>query len=713
MSSSSHYYSQGDIIILDNDDDNINLPYVDEYDILPPLPSEIQDSYPNAPLEFYPSKKSIEIKRDVSNNNAAQNADINSNNDRRGSLYQQWSCKLHESFKIAKTRTQIDYKKMKDFTFQYWTPALARTIVTLCNLLIYFDSSVIGACLPSIEVDLSLTEIQTGSLNLGLILCYMLTSLFFVKTTNWISPPLLMTMGMTLGTVGVFACYLSDDFIEFFFSRMLIGVGNAIFIGMAPVYINEVAPKEPEDLGPTWMSYFYLGTPVGLALGFTCAGIITEVLHWKANFLLEFFILMVLCSLLFMMPTAKDFNFKKHKNPDLLILQDIEIDKSDKEENGNVSYAIPDKYQIIQENVKVNTHYGIPEMSDDLRNEMLESQNDYSEYNKGLTPKKEQHVDTFTILTKLTAIWRSMYLLLKEKTYFFAILGSSSLTFMSASLAYWLTTYIHQEFHISLVITNAVVGSMTIFTGLAGIYISGRVVGYYCNKASKSKDRTFSGWLHKFYTKLYRFDPIRLFGYQTAIMYTPYDRQNFLKPNLSKNKPQNIDIHDFAILDTGREEETPGKGEPVENNDLEGEPEYVNHIPHLLTEKEITTIVTLRYICLCVIILFPFFLCASFTSHIIIFFFCLLVSEFLLFSCVMPANTCIINSVEDEQKESAMFVKQFFIHLLGELPSPVIFGIIKYLWNFHVCMFFLCFFLFSVLFSFFNAEKHASQKKIL
>lgn len=88
----------------------------------------------------------------------------------------------------------------------------------------------------------------------------------------------LMAIGLFLWTVAVTLCGLTNNFITLLGARILTGVGEASFAGLAPACIDDVSPKKWRTL---WLSFFYAGLPIGGAIGTTTPTLLA--LHRHAN----------------------------------------------------------------------------------------------------------------------------------------------------------------------------------------------------------------------------------------------------------------------------------------------------------------------------------------------------------------------------------------------------------------------------------------------
>lgn len=68
------------------------------------------------------------------------------------------------------------------------------------------------------------------------------------------------------------------------FSRILTGVGEASFAGLAPTCIDDIAPVKSRT---KWLSFFFSGMPIGGALGYVAGGWFHGGENWHIAFITE------------------------------------------------------------------------------------------------------------------------------------------------------------------------------------------------------------------------------------------------------------------------------------------------------------------------------------------------------------------------------------------------------------------------------------------
>ena len=177
------------------------------------------------------------------------------------------------------------------------------------QLLIYFDRGLISAVLPALSKSFLLSDSEMGLIGSCFIFGYMLACPLFAFFSRSYSVYKLMAIGLFLWSVAVLLCGLTNNFIVLLGARILTGVGEASFAGLAPACIDDVSPKRWRTL---WLSFFYAGLPIGGAIGYIMGG---ELVHggvvfsivpvdWHTGFLLETAAMVPVIVTVFLWPDA-------------------------------------------------------------------------------------------------------------------------------------------------------------------------------------------------------------------------------------------------------------------------------------------------------------------------------------------------------------------------------------------------------------------------
>ena len=177
------------------------------------------------------------------------------------------------------------------------------------QLLIYFDRGLISAVLPALSRSFLVSDSEMGLIGSCFIFGYMLACPLFAFFSRTFSVYKLMAIGLFLWTVAVLLCGLTNNFITLLGARILTGVGEASFAGLAPACIDDVSPKKWRTL---WLSFFYAGLPIGGAIGYVVGGELVNGrvafpglgLDWHSGFLLEAGLMVPVIVTVFLWPDA-------------------------------------------------------------------------------------------------------------------------------------------------------------------------------------------------------------------------------------------------------------------------------------------------------------------------------------------------------------------------------------------------------------------------
>ncbi|MBR2392187.1 MAG: MFS transporter [Elusimicrobiaceae bacterium] len=150
------------------------------------------------------------------------------------------------------------------------------------NLLNYIDRQVLYSVFPLLQTDLSLTDLQLGSLAsvfMVVYMCYAPIVGYFADRTprpRWIAASALVWGGATL------FCAAAKNYLSLLLARGFIGVGEGGFTTIAQPFLAE---KYPQEKRATALALFGLALPAGSAIGYLLGGLIGQHWGWKAAFM--------------------------------------------------------------------------------------------------------------------------------------------------------------------------------------------------------------------------------------------------------------------------------------------------------------------------------------------------------------------------------------------------------------------------------------------
>eukprot|EP01104_Vermistella_antarctica_P014814 TRINITY_DN4720_c0_g2_i1.p1 TRINITY_DN4720_c0_g2~~TRINITY_DN4720_c0_g2_i1.p1 ORF type:complete len:513 (+),score=101.48 TRINITY_DN4720_c0_g2_i1:317-1855(+) len=286
---------------------------------------------------------------------------------------------------------------------------------TMCNFVNYFDRGVIGGVLVEIEAEYHLNHTMSGLVGSSFMIGFMIFSPIFAHLSHTYRPTSLMTIGLLIWVLAAILAGLSVEFYTLGIARMLIGVGEASFAGLAPTYIDDIAPNKSRT---TWLALFYSAIPVGAAFGYSASGIVSTLWTWRLIFIIESLIMVPFVGLCFLLPDSREV---------------VAADPTPTREVG----------------------------SDGTEQERRLS-------NGSTTPvARDPPVPTFM---------QSVRVVFSIPVYNFTVLGYGALTFVIGALSFWSPNYMTNELGLELQEANLGIGGVTVVTGLLGTAFGGYLI---------------------------------------------------------------------------------------------------------------------------------------------------------------------------------------------------------------------------------------------
>ena len=124
-------------------------------------------------------------------------------------------------------------------------------------------SGVIGGQLKIMEDEPGFglhSEPRQGALQSGFVVGFALSAPIFSVAAHRVSPTKLICLGLVIWIGSAVLAAISWSYSVLLIARVLIGIGEASFAGLAPSYIDDVAPPERRTL---WLSIFFSAIAVG------------------------------------------------------------------------------------------------------------------------------------------------------------------------------------------------------------------------------------------------------------------------------------------------------------------------------------------------------------------------------------------------------------------------------------------------------------------
>lgn len=183
----------------------------------------------------------------------------------------------------------------------------ALILLLAINLFNYIDRYILAAVEPEIQRTFLPNDpsamAKAGSLATAFLVTYMLTAPVFGWVADHIRRWWIIGASVALWSLASAGSGLATAFNLLFFTRCLVGVGEAGYGPSAPTIISDLFPIASRG---RMMSYFYMAIPVGSAIGYGFGGAASSYFHsWRAPFYLVAVPGLILAGLCFLMPEPK------------------------------------------------------------------------------------------------------------------------------------------------------------------------------------------------------------------------------------------------------------------------------------------------------------------------------------------------------------------------------------------------------------------------
>jgi MFS family permease len=153
-------------------------------------------------------------------------------------------------------------------------------VLVLCgiNLLNFYDRQAPGALVEPMRREFGLSDTQIGLLGSMFIWVYALAGVPLGRVADVWSRKKLLTIGVTVWSALTAASGLAASFSFLVFTRLGVGVGEAV---CAPVGTSWIGDLFPAKRRARILSVFMLGVPIGGALSFLLCGPIAQAWGWR------------------------------------------------------------------------------------------------------------------------------------------------------------------------------------------------------------------------------------------------------------------------------------------------------------------------------------------------------------------------------------------------------------------------------------------------
>jgi predicted MFS family arabinose efflux permease len=162
-------------------------------------------------------------------------------------------------------------------------PYATLIVLTLLNTLNYIDRNMLLGVQPLVQGEFRINDEQAGTLTTVFFACYMIAA----PLVGWMGDRFprknIVLFGIAIWSGFTLLTWLVHDYRDLLIRHTIVGVGEASYATIAPTLVADLFPLERRG---RMLSIFYLGLPVGSALGILLGGPLVERFGWRVPFML-------------------------------------------------------------------------------------------------------------------------------------------------------------------------------------------------------------------------------------------------------------------------------------------------------------------------------------------------------------------------------------------------------------------------------------------
>ncbi|HEY6271236.1 MAG TPA: MFS transporter [Terriglobales bacterium] len=178
-------------------------------------------------------------------------------------------------------------------------PYATLAVLTGLSVLNYIDRNMLLGVQPLVQKEFKISDAQTGLLTSAFFFCYM----FAAPLVGWMGDRFrrksIVLVGIAVWSGFTLLTWLVRDYHQLLLRHTIVGIGEASYATIAPTLVADLFPLERRG---RMLSIFYLGLPVGSALGILLGGPLGERFGWRVPFMLAGIPGFVLALIFFFLP---------------------------------------------------------------------------------------------------------------------------------------------------------------------------------------------------------------------------------------------------------------------------------------------------------------------------------------------------------------------------------------------------------------------------
>ena len=158
---------------------------------------------------------------------------------------------------------------------------LTFTILLIINILNYSDRSVLSAIQTKIQIEFGLSNTQLGLLGSSFLFIYALATLPLGVWADRSVRKNIVAACVGLWSVATMLSGFTHNFLQIFFTRSFLGIGEA---GYAPASLSMIGDLFPKAQRGRILSLWSIGNLIGTAIGLILGGIVADKFGWRWAF---------------------------------------------------------------------------------------------------------------------------------------------------------------------------------------------------------------------------------------------------------------------------------------------------------------------------------------------------------------------------------------------------------------------------------------------
>ncbi|MSR28498.1 MAG: MFS transporter [Phycisphaerales bacterium] len=158
---------------------------------------------------------------------------------------------------------------------------IALVTLTAINLVNYLDRYLVAGIVDPLKREFGATDADIGLLTSAFLLVYMVASPVFGVLARKTNRTLILAIGVFVWSVATMGGGFAATFTQLLIARALVGIGEAAYSTVGPALLSDHYPPRSR---PGALSIFYAAIPVGTALSYIVAGLISSHWGWREVF---------------------------------------------------------------------------------------------------------------------------------------------------------------------------------------------------------------------------------------------------------------------------------------------------------------------------------------------------------------------------------------------------------------------------------------------